>query len=76
MLFRSGGVDFEFFNSSNPFSNGYGKTKGFLHEGGIRVPMIVSWPNQINPGSTSNHISSFYDILPTPTISHKVGSMS
>ena len=60
-----GGVDFEFFNSSNPFSNGYGKTKGFLHEGGIRVPMIVSWPNQINPGSTSNHISSFYDILPT-----------
>ena len=60
-----GGVDFDFFNSSNPFSNGYGKTKGFLHEGGIRVPMIVSWPNQINRGSFSNHISSFYDILPT-----------
>ena len=60
-----GGVDFNFFNSSKPFSNGYGKTKGFLHEGGIRVPMIVSWPNRIKPGSTSDHISSFYDVLPT-----------
>ena len=60
-----GGVDFSFFNSSKPFSNGYGKTKGFLHEGGIRIPMIVSWPNKVIPGSTSNHISSFYDILPT-----------
>ena len=60
-----GGVDFDFFNSSKPFSNGYGKTKGFLYEGGIRVPMIVSWPNQIKPGSTSDHISSFYDVLPT-----------
>ena len=27
--------------------------------------MIVSWPNQINPGTSSNHISSFYDVLPT-----------
>ena len=27
--------------------------------------MIVSWPNKVIPGSTSNHISSFYDILPT-----------
>ena len=60
-----GGVDFSFFDSSKPFSNGYGKTKGFLHEGGIRVPMIVSWPNRIKPGSTSDHISSFYDVLPT-----------
>ena len=60
-----GGVDFSFFDSSKPFSNGYGKTKGFLYEGGIRVPMIVSWPNQIKPGSTSDHISSFYDVLPT-----------
>jgi arylsulfatase len=60
-----GGVDFSFFNSSKPFSNGYGKTKGFLYEGGIRIPMIVSWPNKVIPGSTSNHISSFYDILPT-----------
>ena len=60
-----GGVDFDYFRSSKPFSNGYGKTKGFLYEGGIRVPMIASWPNKITPGSSSDHISSFYDILPT-----------
>lgn len=60
-----GGVDFNYFRSSKPFSNGYGKTKGFLYEGGIRVPMIASWPNKIKPGSSSDHISSFYDILPT-----------
>ncbi|RNC92052.1 MAG: N-acetylgalactosamine-6-sulfatase [Allomuricauda sp.] len=61
----TGGVDFDFFESSKPFSNGYGKTKGFVYEGGIRVPMIVSWPNHIKAGSVSSHISSFYDLMPT-----------
>lgn len=61
----TGGVDFEFFESSRPFANGYGKTKGFVHEGGIRVPMIASWPNRIKAGSVSHHISSFHDLMPT-----------
>ncbi len=61
----TGGVDFDYFESSKPFSNGYGRTKGFVHEGGIRVPMIASWPNHISPGSTSDLPSAFYDILPT-----------
>ena len=61
----TGGVDFEFFESSKPFQNGYGRTKGYLYEGGIRVPMIASWPNQIKPGTQSDLISSFYDIMPT-----------
>ena len=60
-----GGVDFDFFESSKPFSNGYGRTKGFTYEGGIRIPLIASWPNHIQPGSTSNHISAFYDLMPT-----------
>ncbi len=60
-----GGVDFNYFKSSKPFTNGFGRTKGFLHEGGIRVPLIVSWPNHIEPGSKSNHISAFYDLMPT-----------
>lgn len=60
-----GGVDFDFFNSSAPFTNGFGRTKGFVYEGGIRVPLIVSWPEKINPNSRSNHISAFYDVLPT-----------
>ena len=61
----TGGVDFDFFHSSRPFANGYGKTKGFVHEGGIRVPMIASWPGHIEQGSRSAHLSAFYDVFPT-----------
>lgn len=61
----AGGVDPEYFNSAGPFPNPYGRTKGFTHEGGIRVPMIAVWPNTIRPGTQSNHISAFYDVLPT-----------
>ncbi|NKI30655.1 arylsulfatase [Croceivirga thetidis] len=61
----TGGVDFDFFQSSKPFENGYGRTKGFVYEGGIRVPMIANWPSKIKAGTTTNHISAFYDVLPT-----------
>lgn len=60
-----GGVDAEFFNSAGPFKEEYGYTKGFAYEGGIRVPMIASWPGHIQPGATTEHISAFYDVLPT-----------
>jgi arylsulfatase len=60
-----GGVDFDYFESSKPFSNGYGRTKGFVYEGGIRVPLIASWPKHIKPNTKSNHISAFYDLMPT-----------
>ena len=60
-----GGVDAEFFNSARPFDNKYGRTKGFTYEGGIRVPMIASWPNKIKPGTKIEHISAFWDVLPT-----------
>ena len=60
-----GGVDAEYFNSAGPFKNNYGRTKGYTYEGGIRVPMIASWPAKIKAGSTSNHISAFWDVLPT-----------
>lgn len=59
------GVDYEFFNSTGPFSNGYGRNKGFTYEGGIRVPMIASWAGTIQPGTTTDHASAFYDVLPT-----------
>ena len=61
----TGGVDFDFFESSKPFNNGYGRTKGFVYEGGIRIPLIASWPNHIKAGTTSDHISAFYDLMPT-----------
>ncbi|MBN1912601.1 MAG: sulfatase-like hydrolase/transferase [Pirellulales bacterium] len=40
-----------------------GKTD--LHEGGIRVPMIASWPGKISPGTTCNLVGHTNDILPT-----------
>ena len=61
----TGGVDFEFFESSKPFTSGYGRTKGFVYEGGIRSPLIVSWPGHIKAGTQSDHISAFYDLMPT-----------
>jgi len=61
----TGGVDAEFFNSAKPFKTGYGWAKGFLHEGGIRVPMIASWNNYIKRGSSTDHPSAFQDVLPT-----------
>ena len=61
----TGGVDFDYFESSKPFTNGYGRTKGFVYEGGIRIPLIASWPNHISPGTQSSHISAFYDLMPT-----------
>lgn len=60
-----GGVDYDYFESSKPFANGYGRTKGFVYEGGIRIPLIASWPNKIKPGTKSHHISAFYDLMPT-----------
>ncbi|TRX49704.1 arylsulfatase [Fulvivirga sp. M361] len=61
----AGGVDPEFFNSAGPFQDTYGRTKGFMYEGGIRVPMIAHWPARIKVGSKTAHISAFWDIMPT-----------
>lgn len=61
----AGGSDSPWFNSGGPFASERGRGKGFLYEGGIRVPMIASWPGEIEPGSKSDHISCFQDLLPT-----------
>ena len=39
--------------------------KCFLYEGGIRVPMIVSWPGKIKPGSFTNTPVTSTDFFPT-----------
>lgn len=56
-----GGADPDFFNS-NGIYRGY---KRDLYEGGIRVPMIISWPGRIKPGNETNFMCSFWDVLPT-----------
>jgi len=39
--------------------------KGELLEGGIRVPLIVRWPNRVRAGSQSNELAMTMDWLPT-----------
>jgi len=56
-----GGADPDFFNSSGVVRG----RKRDLYEGGIRVPMIAKWPKHIRPGRTTDHVSAFWDILPT-----------
>jgi len=58
---RLGGSDSDYFESAGPFRG----RKGQLLEGGIRVPLVAQWPGRIASGQTSDHISAFWDILPT-----------
>jgi arylsulfatase A-like enzyme len=58
---KEGGRMPAFFKSSGPFRG----VKRDLYEGGIRVPFIVKWPGVVKPKTTSDHISAFWDILPT-----------
>lgn len=41
------------------------KGKGWLYEGGIRVPLVIRWPGVIEKGLVSNEIVSSYDFIPT-----------
>lgn len=57
----AGGVDMKFFNSVGALRG----RKGDLYEGGIRVPMIARWPGKIAGGSETDHLSAFWDVMPT-----------
>jgi uncharacterized sulfatase len=39
--------------------------KGSLHEGGVRVPLIIKYPPMTTPASVSNEPSISYDFFPT-----------
>ncbi len=58
---KEGGHDPEFWDSNGPFRG----IKRDLYEGGIHSPFLARWPAAIAAGSTSDHISAFWDILPT-----------
>jgi len=56
-----GGADPDYFNSNGIYT-GY---KRDLYEGGIRVPTLAKWKGHIEPGTESDHMSAFWDIMPT-----------
>ena len=56
-----GGADPDFFNS-NGIYRGY---KRDLYEGGIRVPMIISWPGRVETNKETDFMCSFWDMMPT-----------
>ena len=58
---KEAGADPDFFNSNGNL-RGY---KRDLFEGGIRVPMIAKWKGKIKEGTTTNHVSAFWDVFPT-----------
>ena len=45
-------------------------------EGGIRVPFIISWPDEINPGSIFNSAVHHFDIFPTIASAAKATSFN
>jgi arylsulfatase A-like enzyme len=57
---KEGGGDPDFFRSAGPL-RGF---KRSLHDGGVRVPMIVRWPGKI-PAGDNPHVWAFWDFLPT-----------
>ena len=58
---EEGGADPTFFGRD-------GKLRGLkrqCHEGGIRIPFIARWPGHVPAGKVNDHISAFYDLMPT-----------
>ncbi|HMO15615.1 MAG TPA: arylsulfatase [Pirellulaceae bacterium] len=58
---EEGGYKPEWNNSRGPLRG----IKRSLHDGGIRVPMIINWPKRIARGRESSHVAAFWDIMPT-----------
>lgn len=58
---QEGGHIMEYFNSNSDYRG----MKRDMYDGGIRTPFIVKWPGVVKPGSKSNHLSAFWDVLPS-----------
>jgi|TARA_R110001592_G_scaffold27741_9_gene102498 arylsulfatase A len=65
----SGNTIVLFLTDNGPNSNRYNGNmrgrKGSIHEGGIRVPLFVRYPDKIKAGTVVKPIAAHIDILPT-----------
>ena len=55
------GGSLEFFQTSGALRG----IKRKMYDGGVRSPMFAYWPDSIEAGVTNDHISAFWDMLPT-----------
>jgi arylsulfatase A-like enzyme len=55
----------EFPETPSTHNTPYRAGKGFLYEGGLRVPLIVRWPGHVKPGQTSDVPVRLMDWTPT-----------
>jgi len=58
---QEGRHQMEFFDSNGALRG----MKRDLFDGGVRVPTIARWPGKIAPGTSSDHLSGFQDLLAT-----------
>ena len=52
-------------NFNERFNCGMRGSKGWVHEGGIRVPMIIRFPGRVAAGEFNDELTHFTDWLPT-----------
>lgn len=58
---KEGGHDYQYFDCSGVLKG----EKRDLYEGGVRVPMIASWPSKIAAATETDQTTAFWDFLPT-----------
>ena len=51
--------------NSMRFAGPFRGMKATVHEGGIRSPFFVRWPDRLLPGTVSDRIAAHIDLLPT-----------
>jgi arylsulfatase A-like enzyme len=62
----NGGNEYDILPTGYPTNNDPLRDgKGNIHEGGVRIPCIISWPGVTAPGSKSDDVISTYDYHPT-----------
>ncbi len=61
----NGGLHVPELKDDAPTHNALRAGKGFLYEGGIRVPLLVRWPGHVRPGSASATPVVTMDLAPT-----------
>jgi arylsulfatase A-like enzyme len=60
-----GGAVSSYYESAKPFNESADRLKGSLFEGGIHVPLIISWPSKMKKGKESDLICAAWDFFPT-----------